>query len=328
MGRELKRVPLDFAAPLKKIWEGYVNPFYKFSKQCPFCEGSGESPEAKNLSDQWYGRTPFKPEDNGSTPLTIDNPAVRQFATKNAVQSDFTRREGFDAGIKEYWDMVKRRETESYLSSHPYLSFAIEREAHRLIDMWNEQWSHHLNIDDVAALVKAGRLMDFTRRPRNERQVEQLKKQEAAGGSNFWLKNSNGYVPTPEEVNNWSILSMGHDGCNSWVCVKAKMKRLGFKNSTCECCKGNGTIWLMPKYRKLAEEWEQVEPPTGDGFQLWETTSEGSPTSPVFATLDELCSWAATNATTFGSFTATKEKWKEMLDENFVTHREGNMVFL
>jgi hypothetical protein len=27
MGRELKRVPLDFDCPLNKVWKGYINPF-------------------------------------------------------------------------------------------------------------------------------------------------------------------------------------------------------------------------------------------------------------------------------------------------------------
>lgn len=47
----------------------------------------------------------------------------------------------------------------------------------------------------------------------------------------------------------------------------------------------------------------------GDGWQLWETTSEGSPQSPVFATADELAEWAAHNATVFASVTATKAEW-------------------
>lgn len=55
-------------------------------------------------------------------------------------------------------------------------------------------------------------------------------------------------------------------------------------------------------------------------FMLYETTSEGTPCkgSPAFETLDELCEWAATHATTFASFTATKEEWRKMLDANFV----------
>lgn len=36
-----------------------------------------------------------------------------------------------------------------------------------------------------------------------------------------------------------------------------------------------------------------LEPPTGDCFQLWETTSHGSPMSPVFETPRELAKWIA-----------------------------------
>lgn len=72
----------------------------------------------------------------------------------------------------------------------------------------------------------------------------------------------------------------------------------------------------------------KVEPPEGDGYQLWETTSEGSPVSPVFTTLDELCDWCEDNATTFGSYKATKDEWKRMLDNNFVYHKDGNTFFI
>lgn len=68
----------------------------------------------------------------------------------------------------------------------------------------------------------------------------------------------------------------------------------------------------------------KCEVPQGDGYQLWETTTEGSPVSPVFQTLDELCEWCEDNATTFGSMKATKEEWKRMLDDNFVYHKDKN----
>jgi len=38
-----------------------------------------------------------------------------------------------------------------------------------------------------------------------------------------------------------------------------------------------------------------IEPPKGDGYQCWETTSEGAPISPVFKTFDKLCEWLADN---------------------------------
>ena len=55
--------------------------------------------------------------------------------------------------------------------------------------------------------------------------------------------------------------------------------------------------YLNPHYAKLHDSPEDeqeadsriaVEPPAGDGYQIWETVSEGSPISPVFATPEEL----------------------------------------
>lgn len=65
-------------------------------------------------------------------------------------------------------------------------------------------------------------------------------------------------------------------------------------------------------------------------IQLYQTTSEGTPISPVFPQedLDGLCEWAAENATTFASFKATKEEWKAMLTESFVYAEKGNVIFI
>lgn len=69
-------------------------------------------------------------------------------------------------------------------------------------------------------------------------------------------------------------------------------------------------------------------PPKGDGFQLWETTTEGSPVSPVFETLDELCEWCESNYTVFADIKVSKEQWKEMLDAGFVYGKVGNAIFI
>jgi len=65
-------------------------------------------------------------------------------------------------------------------------------------------------------------------------------------------------------------------------------------------------------------------------IQLYETTSEGTPKSPVFKAdeLEKLCEFAAENCTTFGSFKATKEKWMQMLKDDFVCHEQGNIMFM
>jgi hypothetical protein len=115
--------------------------------------------------------------------------------------------------------------------------------------------------------------------------------------------------------------------CVSWAIAKKLTDAAGMPEKWGECpvCEGHADD---PKLRAEAEAWEPTEPPIGEGFQLWETTSEGSPASPVFATIEALCDWCADNATTFGSFKASAERWREMLDANFVRHEEGNMVFL
>jgi hypothetical protein len=49
---------------------------------------------------------------------------------------------------------------------------------------------------------------------------------------------------------------------------------------------------------------------TATGWCMYETTSEGTPISPVFATPEELARWLAdTGASSFGSSTATYEQW-------------------
>lgn len=83
--------------------------------------------------------------------------------------------------------------------------------------------------------------------------------------------------------------------------------------STCKLCEGVGELWHSPEAAARRDAWQCEDPPIGDGFQLWETTSDGSPVSPVFATLDELCTWCAEHATTFGYSKASAERWRTIL---------------
>lgn len=239
MGRELKRVPMDFDWPKNQIWKGYVNPYR--SMECKQCDSSGLNPETKKLSDDWYSH------------LRTDG---------------------------------------------------------------KEGWMYHLEQEDVQALIDADRLWDFTRNPRNEEQRNIVKKKIADGG-NSWLPENNGYIPTAQEVNAWARKGMGHDSINHWVCMEARAKRLGIYG-LCNYCHGDGELWLSDEIKKLHEDWEYFEPPIGEGFQMWETCSEGSPQSPVFKTLNELCQWLEdTGASWFGPQTAPKEEWKESLEKGY-----------
>jgi hypothetical protein len=87
-----------------------------------------------------------------------------------------------------------------------------------------------------------------------------------------------------------------------------------YPNHSCEICQkeypcledAEYCIPYNPEHRK---KWF-YEPPVGEGYQMWENTSEGSPQSPVFKTLEELCAWLEeTRASWFAGMTATKEQW-------------------
>lgn len=238
MGRELKRVALDFNWPLEKVWEGYLNPHQP--QKCPACK-NGYSAGARALMDKWYGNASFKPEDRGSVPFLPTHPVVWEIAKRNAYGG------------------------------------SIQQEARRLANIFNRSWSHHLNTDDVAALLADGRLLDLT---------HTFKK--GAG----WQPKVPAYIPTPVEVNAWSLSGFGHDSINQWLCIKAECVRLGVSD-TCSTCHGSGESWPSAELKQQYDAWEPTEPPTGPGYQIWETVSEGSPISPVFATPEELARFMA-----------------------------------
>jgi hypothetical protein len=103
-----------------------------------------------------------------------------------------------------------------------------------------------------------------------------------------------------------------------------------YKKKMCERCHQYQRLMGLTsrKDSEMGCPEDHLGPPKGKGYQLWETTSEGSPVSPVFTTIDKLAAWCEKNATTFGPCKATKAEWKKMLSKNDVGHKEGNVTFV
>jgi len=264
MGRELRRVPMDFDWPLNKTWKGYINPHRP--RKCPECGdgiGLGYSPLAKLLLLQWYGYH------------------------------------------DEKWVWVDEEKTRRYNAN---------------------AWSQNLTQEEAEILAKSDLLWDFTRVPINEEQREIVRKQKEEGG-NSWLKFNNGYIPTPDELAEYDRTGFGLNPLCAHVLIKKKCKERGIEVE-CQECKGKGEIFDSKEHKEKNDAWDRKDPPEGEGFQLWETTSEGSPQSPVFESAEALAEWCAENATTFADYKTTKEQWMEMFGEDFIRHEEGNCVFI
>lgn len=243
MGRVLKRVPTHFNWPLKKVWEGYINPYS--GKECKHCE-RGYNKATQRLFEEWYGYHKCE---------WVQNP---------------------------------------YRPSARYNKYS---------------WNHNLTQEDVNALVEQNRLMDFTHTWSRE---------------NGWKEKNPPYVPTAEEVNQWSFQGFGHDSINCHVCVKARAKREGIYG-LCSVCHGECIIYESEEARQKHDDWKEYEPPTGDGYQLWENTSEGSPSSPVFSDVNDLAEWCAEHATIFADIKVSKLNWLNMFNTNDFSYNDDNL---
>lgn len=237
MGRELKRVPMDFAWPLGKVWDGYLTPEEFRFPECISCEGDGYSLEARAIANTFYAHMIG----------------------------------GRDADRLAWYDKIGQAEVDNLLAK--------------------------------------GRLRTLVSReptednPRDWEWVAQARTAAEVNAENR----------SPRGLN-------GHDAINRMILVRFRCEVLEITEK-CPTCNGHGSI-ATDAQREEAEKDHTVHPPEGEGYQLWETTTEGSPSSPVFATIEELCTYAAANCTVFAGSKATAESWREMLDENWVRLEE------
>ena len=186
--------------------------------------------------------------------------------------------------------------------------------------------SNNITEVEVEALVRSGRLSDLLDswyRFDDKKNVWTKCDTSVPYKERVWVECEEPTLPTTEQVNEWNLRGMGHDAINRSICTEARAKELGVYGM-CEFCNGDGEIWLSDEIKKLAEDWERVDPPTGEGFQMWENTSEGSPQTPVFETFDELCNWCTENCSIFGTNNfVTKEKWINCLYDDILISDEG-----
>lgn len=222
MGREARRVPLDFDWPIGEVWEGYLLPDRLRETECSDCGGRGQT-------------------------------AARQ---------------------------------------------------------WVEQIAHLALIadDDLDAQARGRDLHPWLRE----------------SGSVAWgTRPSADYREFGAGLAGRSGDMGGHDALDRWEATKKLIGAAGLDPEAwgiCQACGGHGTLEEYDGQRAEAEAWEPVGPPKGEGWQMWETTSEGSPSSPVFATPEELADYCAANVSIFGNSMASREQWLKIITGEDFAH--------
>lgn len=90
----------------------------------------------------------------------------------------------------------------------------------------------------------------------------------------------------------------GHDAIDRWSTYDALVKGAGLDPTSwgrCLVCEAKAYVEAYPGQAEAHDLWKPTEPPKGEGWQLWETVSEGSPQSPVFKTDVQLAQWLSAN---------------------------------
>lgn len=260
MGREVKRVPLDFRWPLRTPWQGFVMSDDLNPVTCESCDGTGLNPETRQLSKDWYDHDGF--------------------------------------GSRWWYDYKTGIDGEPATSA-PWKVFGESR-----------AWQYKLEQDEVDNLISEGRLHGYT----DTWDVQERK----------WVRDPAKPWPTAAQINREMQFGFGHDGINHYICTRFRAKKLGFYG-VCPHCQGESHIFRDEAQRRAYDAWERTEPPEGEGWQMWETTSEGSPISIVCETPEKLAAWLVSNrASSFGHDGASFAAWLSMIRAGWAPSMVGD----
>jgi hypothetical protein len=260
LSREVRRVPLDFDAPVGETWEPllYDGPSFPSCPDCGPATIGGYGTDADG-----------NPQGDGMTP------GARQ--------------------IERTWYAHDVRTT-------PY--FAQSAETRKVKETY--QWCDKLTQDEVDHLVAEGRLMTWVPPAEGEERGH--------------------YEALPRDAAQVNANSLHeHDAINRWIAVRYRCEKLGIEME-CPTCKGHGDV-ATDEERAAADAWTPPKPPEGEGWQLWQTVSEGGPVSPVFETAEALAEWLVTGEKVAGQ-TFTRDEWMRVIvgDAALMDIHSGSML--
>lgn len=313
MGREIKRVPLDFDWPLNKRWEGYVNAHYA---ECVTCSGQGVGIRAQRL-DEFMRNLCSAGRESSVRPDNYVSPPIKQ-VDDELNQHAFIMVKLSGGGIDRYERILEENKLPYWPWPHldpveTLLAAAdlpadwggpLEREIiYRLAKLTPPEHQydcHHatrnratgeLTLLEQKRVFYPGQPIDHSKDPvenfpspilgelgihdpgtRMHELVHALGFEPDIFGSTYWR-------PTMEMFSRiFRYLGWKPDEISEYGTEYYHWDR-------CGDCDGRG---IPVANQEACDAWEESDPPEGDGWQVWETVTEGSPITPVFATGDEL----------------------------------------
>jgi hypothetical protein len=183
-----------------------------------------------------------------------------------------------------------------------------------LCDDKTQCWAHSLTQEDIAAVVESKPYFGIEgvhyQVERGECDCGKNKDCEECYGRGNYTKWIGLRLPTPEEVNGstqqvFNPFDLSSSDCYTLVRTRCEKRGQPFK---CPTCDGYGSV-ASPEERSACENWVMPDPPQGEGWQMWESVSEGGPISPVFDSPEALASWLADYESVVGREKVSFREW-------------------
>jgi len=234
MGREIRRVPLEFNWPLNKVWKGFVNPHYR------------ECPEA----------------------------------TKNNCHGGYTNAGKWLDAVCRLIAMLGQEAAQCAPDHQAHFKRAGRIYPHPYLREWGQApWT------DVSrdTMVRIRGIKDEGERMRALHVYLQQNPPQLLALDDELATLVQGLAPGED------LSSIG--GMAAYRIRKTLIGAAGLDVETWGICKVCGGEGLDPAVKEVYENWQAEDPPSGDGWQVWETVSEGSPISPVFPSAEEVVRW-------------------------------------
>jgi len=292
VGRELRRVPLDFDWPLNKCWKGFINPHWE--KKCPACRDNGYPGNTQEYYylEEFVRRLLLTAESSHSRP--------ENYVPQKGAPTFHAQMFGIDPGTHVRWPF----------DSDPVdaLASLVQGEISEGDAAIIRRIAHLTPKPGIWSPQKARYEWGFDEEGKRTRTVVL----DPEGGMYYphpYLVEDDG-IPDPGTTFADLMLSipevrpemLGWQG--AWSITKALFEYHGDKVGTdddewalpawcvCQVCQGTG---IEPEAQAAHDAWEKSDPPEGEAYQIWETVSDGSPVSPPFATPEELARWMVGN---------------------------------